>query len=297
MKYLPLLLSLLLIACNSSEEIITTRIIEPFDRVWEYTPAPGQFINEPASGFHNITTDAAACEYAMQRLEKGLYVSLGGWGGYLVASFAKPVPSSGNDYDLLITGNTFNNSSEPGVVWVMDDSNGNGLPDDTTWYELRGSEYANPATIRDYKVTYYNNHVTDNQPITWQDNKGNEGTIDRISDHQQPSYYPAWIARDQYTLQGVRLPDNITKKVVDGVESWTSFPFAWGYADNYSSSDMARGGNRFRISDAMKTDGTPANLTQIRFVKIQTGVNAKAPLIGEISTDVCGIACFRTVSQ
>ena len=42
---------------------------------------------------------------------------------------------------------------------------------------------------------------------------------------------------------------------------------------------------------------SPANLQQIDFIKVQTGVNAKAPLIGEISTEVCGIGCYRTVTK
>ncbi|MFQ9210278.1 MAG: hypothetical protein ACLR3T_01560 [Alistipes finegoldii] len=34
--------------------------------------------------------------------------------------------------------------------------------------------------------------------------------------------------------------------------------------------------NRLRISDAVTADGSPANLQQIDFIKVQTGVNAKA---------------------
>ena len=49
--------------------------------------------------------------------------------------------------------------------------------------------------------------------------------------------------------------------------------------------------------DAVTADGSPANLQQIDFIKVQTGVNAKAPLIGEISTEVCGIGCYRTVTK
>ena len=40
---------------------------------------------------------------------------------------------------FAIQGNAFDSSNEPGIVWVMQDVNGNGLPDDE-WYELRGSE-------------------------------------------------------------------------------------------------------------------------------------------------------------
>lgn len=51
-------------------------------------------------------------------------------------------------YDFAIEGNAFDGSSEPGIVWVMQDVNGNGLPDDT-WYQLKGSEYGKEETMRD----------------------------------------------------------------------------------------------------------------------------------------------------
>ena len=52
------------------------------------------------------------------------------------------------------------------------------------------------------------------------------------------------------------------------------------------------------ISNAVDADGNPANLRQIDFVKIQTGVNCKAGNnVGEISTEVCGVGCYRTVTQ
>lgn len=55
--------------------------------------------------------------------------------------------------------------------------------------------------------------------------------------------------------------------------------------------------NRLRISDAVTADGAPANLAQVDFIMVQTGVNAKAPLIGEVSTEVSGIGCYRTVTK
>jgi hypothetical protein len=58
--------------------------------------------------------------------------SLGGWGGYIVFGFDHSV-ENGSGGDLYIRGNAFEGNSEAGVVWVMQDENGNGLPDDT-WY-------------------------------------------------------------------------------------------------------------------------------------------------------------------
>ena len=149
-RYALLILAAATAACNSSEEFVSARVSQPADRIVEYTPAPGQFINEPQSGFTDVTTPEAACAYAEQRIAQGAYVSLGGWGGTLVARFDEPVPA-GNDYELWVRGNTFDGSSEPGIVYVMQDTNGDGLPNDT-WYELKGSEYDRSDT--GYEITY-----------------------------------------------------------------------------------------------------------------------------------------------
>ena len=101
-------------------------------KVFEYTPAPGQFINETKTGGFDgtQTTAEAACRYAEQRFADDIWVSLGGFGGYIVVGFDHSIDNSG-DYDIGILGNSFSGSSEPGIVWVMQDENGNGLPDDT----------------------------------------------------------------------------------------------------------------------------------------------------------------------
>ena len=84
------------------------------------------------------------------------YVSLGSFGGYVIVGFDHSIPNKGG-YDFAIQGNAFlsdqGGSNEPGIVWVMQDVNGNGLPDDE-WYELKGSETGNGSTIQDYEVTY-----------------------------------------------------------------------------------------------------------------------------------------------
>ena len=64
-KHLILLsTALALAACNSSETTFEKEVAEAADRIVEYTPAPGQFVNEPASGFQQVATPAAAVAYA-----------------------------------------------------------------------------------------------------------------------------------------------------------------------------------------------------------------------------------------
>lgn len=112
-----LLLAAAAAACNTSEKTSTVEVEEPASAVTEYTPAPGQFINSTDAGFgdRTITTPEEAVAYAEERLSRGLYVSLGGWGGYIVTEFDEPVANTGG-YDLYVTGNAFDGSSEPGVV-------------------------------------------------------------------------------------------------------------------------------------------------------------------------------------
>ena len=75
-------------------------------------------------------------------------------------------------------------------------------------------------------------------------------------------------------------------------------PVAWGYVENASTMEGAGTNDRFKIDNAVDADGNPANLQQIDFVKIQTGVNCKAGNnVGEISTEVCAVGCYRTVTQ
>lgn len=263
--------------------------------IFEWTPAPGQYINDFGSDFANqidITPEQAAI-WAFQRLENNYYVSLGAFGGYLVAGFDHSIQNTGN-YEIGIIGNAFlstnGNSNEPGIVYVMKDENHNGLPDDT-WYELKGSDTFADGTISNYRVTYYRPDE-DGQPVRWTDNLGHVGEVDYLGAfHNQPSYYPYWIEQDNYTLVGTCLKAKTIKNPDTG--NWENPPFSWGYADNIGEDNIYFNGftncNRFRISDAIDSDGNPILLDYIDFIKIQTGVFSQAGWLGEISTEILGI--------
>ena len=275
-----------------------------WNKVYEYTPAPGQFINElKTGGFDGTqTTPEAAIAYAERRMSEvdrdgnpyPNWVSLGGFGGYIVVGFDHSIDNSG-DYDLGILGNSFSGSSEPGIVWVMQDENGNGLPDDT-WYELAGSETGKAETIRNYEVTYYRPSGA-SMPVQWTDNQGNSGEVDYLSQfHRQEYYYPLWIEADSYTLRGTCLAPRNYDASGNG-SYWVNAEYDWGYADNFSPVDREGEGdnsnaiantNHFKISNAIDIDGESISLDFIDFVKVQCGVNTNSGWLGEVSTEVFG---------
>lgn len=281
---------LVLSACNGGTEIVvpvpeTDEVI-----VYEWLPAPGQYIGDRQTGgmTGDETTAEAARAWAEQRLADRRFVSLGGFGGYIVMGLGRPIRAAASGYDFVVLANQIDTGSEPGIVYVMEDTNGNGRPDDT-WYELRGSESDSRTTLRDYAVTYYRPREAAS-PVLWSDSEGNEGQIDYIvAYHKQESYYPAWIESDSYTLRGTRIEARNEQNPTTG--EWNNRPYDWGYADNAGDDQVAGAppGNGFRIANAVDASGRSVRLAQIHFVKVQTGVNAKSGPLGELSTEVCGL--------
>lgn len=270
-----------------------------FSKVFEYMPAPGQFIGDTKTGGFSgeELTSADAVSYALGRLTDGKFVSLGGFGGYVIVGFDHSIDNSVG-YDLAIGGNSFNGSSEPSVVWVMQDENGDGEPNDV-WYELQGSESGSATTLHNYSVTYFR-PTTAGQPVKWSDSEGAEGEIDYLSSyHTQDYYYPQWVKEDSYTLSGTRLAARNYDSSGNGT-MWVQPAYGWGYADNFSDEDHTlEGGNMnlFDIANAIDSEGTAKELKYIDFVKVQTAVNAKSGWLGELSTEVTGFYDYRLMMK
>ena len=152
-------------------------------RVFEYRPAPGQFVNtmpvyrvgEPVDSvlarcqasicgrIDTTTTTFHGVEYtSIDTVWAEGMITLGGYGGYVVVAFDHPVVNM-HDYDFEIWGNAFfsdlysaGGSCEPGIVMVGVDMDGDGVPSAADkWYELAGSEYDHPTTQHGYSITYY----------------------------------------------------------------------------------------------------------------------------------------------
>ena len=238
--------------------------------VYEYVPAMGQFVNELPKYEEGDDAEAMCrkCEKAIANNAGGM-VCLGGWGGFITFGFDHAVENKeGRDIQILgnayyMSGSTVYGSSEPGIVLVSRDENNNGKPDDT-WYELKGCLYDDPQTNHLYQKTYTREGDTLQNPF-----------------HKQP-YYPQWLAEDEYTLYGAKLPsqtEKISGQVVQRI-------LDYGYVDNKPNTDID--GTSFDISWAVDASGQSVSLPTIDFVRVYTAVDEINDPTGEISTELTG---------
>lgn len=284
----------------------TAASVSPYiARVYEYRPAPGQFVNdmpEYESGDDYTVMLAKAEEQLAGGRMPGM-ITLGGYGGYVVFGFDHTVVNKQNEPDFKIYGNALpyegdgrGGSAEPGIVMVSRDVNGNGIPDDP-WYELAGSEYYKSATMKGYRITYFapeankpaepdpeDNHVTDRTYIRWTSNEAGKenGYITRNTYHTQP-YWPEWVKEEEISYEGTKLADNFINTNGDN-SYFVQVPYEWGYVDNLPN-NQDKG---FDIGNAVDSEGKPVTLDGIDFVKVYTGVNQSCGWLGETSTEVAG---------
>ncbi len=265
--------------------------------VLEYTPAPGQFTNSTPWG--NPASSASIIGGVNGTM------CLGAFGGYVIFRFENPVenhPDNPYGVDFTVFGNPLIHWSEPGIVWVMKDENGNELPDDI-WIELAGSDYHFSTSAREYEVTYTNPMEPIASDVPWIDNAGNNGSVPANNIHNQP-YYPDHdsfpsIPVEAYSLMGSSIYPFIDFTSGPGVLSKMR---SFGYADNfyrgsppYTIPDNPftdelenSGGDAFDISWAVDAGGEYVELDKIHFVKIQNAVHTFGGWLGELSTEVTG---------
>jgi len=282
-------------------------------RVYEYRPAPGQFVNEMP-----VYEEGDTYANMLAKVERSIsgtndeLISLGGFGGYVTFGFDHTVVNVEGEYDFRIWGNSFyerNNmerpggSSEPGIVMVSYDANCNGLPDDE-WYELAGSAYRDLATLHNYSVTYYRDYdrmpagilsdytlyteisepanITTKTAYPWADSLHRFGFIASNRAHAK-SCWPKWISDDELTFAGTCLPPNAED--INGNRShFVLYAFDWGYADNHPNDKEQL--NSFKIDWAVDKDGNPVKLPGADFIRVYTGINQLCGWLGETSTEL-----------
>jgi uncharacterized protein YjdB len=289
-------------------------------KVYDYMPAPGQFVNAlPQYESGDTQADMnrkVEDEIAGANHNSGM-ITLGGYGGYVVFGFDHEVQNLSGKYDFRILGNAFyananpngeatreGGSCEPGIVMVSRDENGNQLPDDP-WYELAGSEYRRPQTIRDYRITYYRPDedkprlphpsipdINDIEYVRFTTNGHGDGYLFRNIHHSQP-YYPLWAEGQTLSFAGAKLADNYADE--SGVGAYyVLYAYHWGYADNQPN---ANDRSAFNIEWAVDANGNQVSLTGIHFVKVYTAVNQYCGWLGETSTEISGAEDLHLAGQ
>ena len=221
-------------------------------RVYEYCPAPGQFVNEMPK-YEEGDTYADILQKAEESISgtNDVLVSLGGYGGFITFGFDHSVMNVPGEKDFRIWGNAFyeltnpdsrGGSAEPGIVMVSYDENCNGLPDDP-WYELAGSEYYKPSTRHAYGITYHRpdparpvesdetGFLDDVYYIAWDDTDGTHGYLAKNIYHDQ-DYFPKWVTGDELSFTGTLLPKNAIDESGEG-RYYVLYSYDWGYVDNH----------------------------------------------------------------
>lgn len=272
-------------------------------RVYEYCPAPGQFVNEMPR-----YEDGDSYQDILQKAEESIsgtndiMITLGGYGGYVTFGFDHTVMNIPGEKDFRIWGNCFyellqpekkGGSAEPGIVMVSYDTNCNGLPDDE-WYELAGSEYNSPATKLQYAISYFrpdpnreiivdeDNSLDDINYIRWEDSEGSIGYMPKNIFHNQ-DYYPKWITADKISFRGSLLAHNAED--ISGYGTYyVLYSYPWGYVDNHPNeyADL----NSFDISWAVDDKGNHVELPGVDFIRVYTGINQYCGWLGETSTEL-----------
>lgn len=129
---------------------------QPFAvRVVDYTPAPGQFVNNSAFNDPDRALGAPTGGGTASPVNTSL-VTLGGFGGSVTLAFDEPVlddPRNPMGLDFIVFGNAFWPGGDPAVRWaeaaiveISLDANNNGIADDQ-WFLIPGSHLEAPVTF------------------------------------------------------------------------------------------------------------------------------------------------------
>ncbi|MFI4854335.1 MAG: hypothetical protein ACIAQF_05075 [Phycisphaerales bacterium JB065] len=287
-------------------------------QVLDYTPAPGQNINLSAWNDPFAALGPPNGGGTLSPNNEDL-VSIGGFGGSITLGFDHTVfdnPLNPFGLDAIVFGNAFYTGGDPtrrfaeaGIIEISRDVNGNGLPDDP-WYLIPGSSL---PSVPDAAFT---------QP--WDNDPNTPTPPANIAWYPDPDQYPSIPAA--YSTSGFLLPTPFHGiPLVNPGGSGSTKESYYGYADMspvlvlgdlnadnivedpsvlpeqfYTRPDNpfevgvrpgSGGGDAFDIAWAVDPfTGEPARLDGFDFIRISTGANAMAGILGEISTEVSAVA-------
>ena len=273
--------------------------------VYDYLPAPGQFVNTMPAYNPGYTWDSIHVQLENTLCGKlGGTVSLGSYGGYIVFGFDHPVINK-HDYDVKIYGNAMQSASvtdqaggscEPGIIMVGVDMDGDGVPSTgDRWYEIKGADY--DRSLHGFEVTYYKpdedkvkvphaswRFIDDMEYVYWDSNDPDEpnGYVWHNTFHSQP-YWPLWLEDTVLTFRGTKLPNTSIPMNTTGTNWFQPF-LGEGYVDNLPNAQEPG----FKIDWAIDEDGNPVTLDHIDFIKVYCAQLDYCGWLGEVSTEVCG---------
>jgi len=290
--------------------------------VLNFTPAPGQFINDP-----NFSDPARALGApvggGLFAADNSKLVSLGGFGGSITLAFDAPViddPLNPWGLDAIVHSNAFYAGSstnrrfaEPATIEIARDLNNNNIPDDP-WFIVRAPVFNSvPATAQ--------------QSQFWDNNPSTPAPPTALFWYPIAPAHPNWPAN--YTTTAIRLPALFEVIVLQnplGLSSTLEAHYALAdfaptlllgdtNADDvvedpsidpalfYTAPDNpfvvgithgSGGGDAFDIAWAVDAaTGAPANLTSFDFIRITTAVHRVDPLLGEMSAEISAVANVR----
>lgn len=274
--------------------------------VYDYLPAPGQFVNVFPAYKPGYTQDSINAQLEASLCGGiGGSVSLGSYGGYIIFGFDHPVINK-HGYDVKIYGNAMQSqtvpdqmggSCEPGVIMVGVDMDDDGVPSAADhWYEIKGADY--DRCQHGFEVTYFKpdenkervphpnwRFINDIEYVHWTSNDAElgDGYVWRNTFHSQP-YWPLWIEDTVITMRGTRLPNSSIDMSGGNGNNWFQPFFGEGYVDNLPN-NLELG---FKIDWAIDEDGNSVRLDHIDFIKVYCAQLDYCGWLGEVSTEICG---------
>lgn len=265
----------------------------PFaNRVMEYAPAPGQFVDNPVFNDPARALGPPSGAGTSAPNNESL-VSLGGFGGFVVLGFDHTIedhPLNPLGLDAIVFGNAYwvggnqnRHWAECATIEISRDDNANGIADDA-WFLIPGSHLLPPliptAHVWNGGATTYAYALPDNpfavtvvvNPLT---GSGEEGIFGYAE------YSPTLVLGDMDA-------DNVLDDAVVSAEEFYTVPddpFAVGVTAG------SGGGDAFDIKWAVDpATGDPASLDGFDFVRITTPTHYVVTPIGEKSAEIDAVS-------
>ena len=283
--------------------------------VIEYSPAPGQFVNN--GDFNNPQEALGPPQGAgTAQMSTSSLVSLGGFGGSITLAFDHVVtddPLNPYGIDAIVFGNAVWVGGNPNAHWaecatieIALDTNKNGrIEDGENWYLIPGSHIRDPAAQFSVQTWDDDPHTATPPELPSWIPAGRSGTWSTSAYELPREVFASWIVTNpdtglhiegifgyaEYTptlILGDMDADNTVDDSSMSVEEFYTTPddpYAIGITPG------SGGGDGFDIAWAIDpSTGSPAHLPGFNFIRLKNGVNAVIGVFGEKSPEIDALA-------